>query len=284
MSPIRHTGELAPAAAAQLAAASAAVGAMVRNARVRRRWTTKRLAAEAGVSRSLVYLVERGEASTLESYARLATALGLRLEPKMVDPRARDSRPARAEDPVHAAIVETLAARYTAQGRIVAVDEPFQHFHFAGRGDVVAIETGGPDLIHHEVKTALPNIGEAAGSWNAKRQYLAPVLAQRYGFRHGFRSMTHVLTFAWTAECLHLIRIRASTIRSLGPDDEGAFRAWWEGATPSDAGVTATVVLLDPVPRERSASWTGIRDLARLRPRYRGYADVVEALRHTRAV
>jgi len=256
----------------------AALGAQVRAARMRRGWTTERLALEAGTSRSLVYLVERGDATTLETYARFGAALGLRFEVTHEDPRTK-ARLGRAEDPVHAAIVEILAARYAGQGRVVAADEPFQHFQFAGRADVTAVDPAGPDLLHHEVKTALPNVGELAGAWNVKRRYLAATLAERHGVRGGFRSVTHVLTIAWTADCLHVLRLRGATIRSLGPDAPDAFARWWDGAQPVAAGITSSVVVFDPVEQPRAAAWAPLHDLGVLRPRHRGYADLLRELR-----
>jgi transcriptional regulator with XRE-family HTH domain len=278
MSPFRTVHPPTAAVVARVTAICAALGAEVRAERHRRRWTVERLATEAGVSRTLVYLVERGEPTTLETYARLGMALGLRLEASLLDPRSR-SRVGKAEDPVHAAIVEMLAARYSSQGRLVSADEPFQHYQFAGRADVTAIDEAGPDLIHHEVKTAIPNIGELAGTWNVKRQYLARVLAERRGLRGGFRSVTHVLTIAWTADCLRVLRLREATMHSLGPDGPDAFSRWWDGSRPDAGRVTAAVVILDPIDRPRAPAWMPMHGLATVRPRYRDYADLLSQLR-----
>jgi transcriptional regulator with XRE-family HTH domain len=280
MSPFRTVRPATPAVLARVTALCAALGAQVRAGRERCRWTIARLATEAGVSRSLVYLVERGEPTTIETYARLGSALGLPLEANLEDPRT-GTYTRRAEDPVHAAIVETLAARYAGQGRIVAADEPFHHYQFAGRADVTAVDPAGPDLIHHEVKTAIPNVGELAGAWNVKRQYLVGSVAQRHGFRGGFRTVTHVLTVALTAECLHILRLREATIRSLGPDAPDAFADWWDGTRPEAAGVTSTVVVLDPISRPRAPTWAPIDDLGEVRPRHRDYAGLLRELRDT---
>ena len=278
MSPRRALEPAAPAVLARVDAVFAAAGARVREIRLHRQWTTARLAQEAGISREMVYRVERGEPASIETLARLGAGLGLRLEMTFEDPRGK-GRPARAQDPVHAAIVELLAARYAAHGRIVAVDEPFQHYQFAGRADLAVVDRAGPDLLHHEVKTAIPNVGELAGAWNVKRQYLAGVLAERHGVRGGFRSVTHVLTIAWTAECLHLVRLRMATIRALGPDSADAFGAWWDGSRPRAPGVTATAILLDPIGRPRAPAWVGLDGARTVRPRHPGYAGLLEALR-----
>ena len=131
---------------------------------------------------------------------------------------------------MHAAIVETLAARYAAQGRLVAADEPFQHFQFAGRADVTAVDPAGPDLLHHEVKTAIPNVGELAGAWNVKRQYLAASIAQRHGFRGGFRSVTHVAHDRLDRRLpARPPPSRSHRSAACGPDAPDAFARWWEG-------------------------------------------------------
>jgi len=283
MSPQPTIRPAAPAVLARVEVLAVGLGAEVRTARERRRWTTRQLADRVGVSRALVYRVERGEPSTLETYARLGAALGLRLDASLEDPRTR-ARPPRGEDPVHAAIVEMLASRYATQGRLVTADDPFQHYQFAGRADLAVIDPAGPDLLHHEVKTALPNVGELAGAWNVKRQYLARALVDRHATQGGFRSVTHVLTVAWTADCLRVLRLREATMRSLGPDDTAAFAAWWDGARSPAAGITAAVVVFDPVERPRAPVWARLADLGTIRPRYRGYVDLLQELRGARRV
>jgi transcriptional regulator with XRE-family HTH domain len=278
MSPVPTIKPASAAALARLHGIHVAAGERVREARLRRRWTVDRLAREAGLSRRLVYLVERGDPASVETYVRLGTALGLRVEVSFEDRRSRGGD-ARAEDPVHATIVEVLAGRYARPGRLVTADDPFQHYQFAGRADLAVINPVGPDLLHHEVKSAMPNIGELAGAWNVKRQYLARVLAERHGLRGGFRSVTHVLTIAWTAECLRTARRRRETLHSLGPDDADAFGAWWNGTTPEQPVVTSTAVFLDPVPRPRAAAWVPLGELDRLRPRHADYAELLAALR-----
>src|SRR5689334_12789198 len=83
---------------------SADFGRMVRDARLARKWSTQQLADAAGLSRTRLYEIERGETPTPEASIRLASALGLRLEWSLVDPRRRAQR--QRSDVVHSAMGE----------------------------------------------------------------------------------------------------------------------------------------------------------------------------------
>lgn len=100
------------------------VGRQVREGREARSWSTQALAARAGVSRGVVYLVERGEPSSLEVAIRCLGALGLRLDVQAVDPRRRNQATLRGEDPVHAAMGELEARHLRQLGHPVGIDEP----------------------------------------------------------------------------------------------------------------------------------------------------------------
>lgn len=148
-----------PSAAPPSAAAShatdriaAELGAAVLGERTRRGWTLRQLADRAGLSATAVQRVETGRPAALETYARIATALGLRPEFTLVDPRHRDrrDRPLREEDPVHAAMGEVEARHLRGLGFDLSLDEPFQHYQFAGRGDLVAWSVERRALLHLE--------------------------------------------------------------------------------------------------------------------------------------
>jgi len=98
-----------------------------------------------------------------------------------LDDRRRRPTGLRDEDPVHAAMTEAIADRLHGLGLRVATDEPYQHFQFAGRADRVAWDREGVALLHCEQRTRLPNFQDSAGTFNAKRAYLADALAVRLG-------------------------------------------------------------------------------------------------------
>ena len=272
---------MSPAARAALTRMAVEAGQQVRAERIRRGWTLRTLANNAGVAIGVAHDVEQGSVLTLQSYARIATALGLR--PALVFPDARDRGRARpvvdSGDLVHAAMGELEARAFAGTGRTLAIDEPYQHYQFAGRADVLAWDR--ENLLHIENRTRFPNVQEAAGAYNAKRQYLARVLADRLDLGpDGWRSVTHVMVCLWSAEVLHVLRLRRATFAALCPDPPDGLQAWLDGREPP-AGVSSALVVLDPLVPFGSRRRT-IADPARsagLDPRHRGYAEAAEALR-----
>jgi transcriptional regulator with XRE-family HTH domain len=258
-------------------AVAALLGGQLRDERLRRRWTIRELAARAGVSSTHVQWMESGHAASLEAYVRVSTALGLRLDPRLVDPRRRASvRP--QDDLVHAAMGEVLAGRLEPFGLPVAMDEPFQHYQFAGRADLLSWSVERRALLHVENRTRFPNLQETFGSFNTKRRYLPTVLAERLGIRGGWLSVTHVMAALWSAEVLHTIRRHRASFAAVCPDDAAAFRAWLEGSPPN-AGESSTLLLIDPVARPRQRLFVdGEAVMQAARPRYAGYADAARAL------
>jgi transcriptional regulator with XRE-family HTH domain len=200
------------------------LGVAIREERISRQLSLRELARRAGISAAAVVNVEAGRRAGLQTYARVVHALGMDLEAGLVDPRRRQRSGAHEEDPVHAAMGELEAAHLRSLGCDVSIDEPYQHYQFAGRGDVVAWRVAPRALLHLENRTRFPNMGEAAGAYNAKRAYLAPVIAERLGLASGFRSVTHVMVGLWSAEVLHSLRIRPETFPLVVPRPVGCLR------------------------------------------------------------
>lgn len=242
----------------------------------------RELAQRAVVALATVHSVESGEVASLESYARLGAALGLR--PTFEFAGGRVQRQALGGgDFVHAAMGEFEARALARPGVRVSIDEPYQHYQFAGRADVLAWDE--ENLLHIENRTQFPNLQEAAGSYNAKRQYLASSIARRLDLGpQGWRTVTHVMACLWSSEVLHVVRLRHASFAALCPDSPDAFAAWMAGDRPPRPGVTSAFVLLDPavMAGSRRRTIASLADVARVDPRYRGYVDAANALRHTR--
>jgi transcriptional regulator with XRE-family HTH domain len=255
------------------------LGLTIADARRARGWALRDMGARTGLAISWIHDIEHGHPATLESYAALAAALGLDLRMDLVDPRARRVG-ARSEDPVHSAMGEVIAARMSRAGSDVALDEPYQHYQFAGRADVLAWDRDRRALLHVENRTRFPNLQEAIGSYNAKRRYLASSVSERIGLRTGFEVVTHVMAGLWSSEVIHTARLRPATLRAICPDGPGAFEAWWAGERPLSSRVSSSFVLLDPAPRAGKRPFVGLEEAlaASLRPRFRGYADALAAL------
>ena len=277
MSPATFAGPLPPAVHHALVALAVELGASVAARREARGWSRQRLAAEAGVSRSLVYLVERGESASIEAYVRLGSALRLQFDARLVDLHRRSAGGRRDEDPVHAAMGEVEARIFGGLGFELALDEPYQHFQFAGRADLVAWDRGRRALLHLENRTRFPNVQEALGAFGAKRAYLGPILAERLGVGR-WRSETHAIVALWSSEVLHVLRLRQATFRSTCPDPADVLAAWL-GGQPPVSGRASALVVLDPVASGRQRRWIDFEEVHRARPRYRDYATALSAIR-----
>ena len=280
MSPSPHRSPPSPAAVQALARDSVVAGDLVRGERQRRSLTMRELAQHAGVSAAVIAHIETGHPASLETYARLSTALGLRLELALVDPRRRTG-PSREADLVHAAMGEAEARRLRAHGFDVGLDVPYQHYQFAGRADLLAWDRGRRSLLHIENRTRFPNLQEAFGSYNAKRAYLAEDVAERIGLGGGWRSETHVIAALWSSEVLHSLRLRTASFEVVCPDPPNAFAAWWSGEPPAQSRASCLVVL-DPDPggpAARRRRFIGLAEALRAEPRYRDYAAAVQAPR-----
>ena len=220
----------------------------------------------------MLYRVEAGEIASTETATRIATALGRRAELQLVDPRKRDQRPNLAADPVHSLMGEFEGRHFRTLGIPTGLDEPYQHFQFAGRADFVAWRLDEAALLHIENRTRFPDFQEMAGSFNAKRAYLGNALANRLGIQR-WRTETHVIAALWSAEVLHALRLRTDSFKSLCPDSAEAFLGWWQGRELT-SGSSTTFVVLDPLATARQRPWIGMEQALTGRPRHRGYADV----------
>jgi transcriptional regulator with XRE-family HTH domain len=274
MSPARSIQPSPPRIIAAARRVAVTLGLEVCDERIRRGWSQAHLARKAGVSPSMVHGIEAGESATIDGYARLADALGLDLASSLL-PADRRTTP-KVADPVHSALGELEAVQLSGHRFEVRLDEPYQHYQFAGRADLVAIDHDRRALLHIENRTRFPDIQAFLGSFNAKRAYLDRELAQRVGL-HRFASVTHAVVALWSSEVLHALRIREMTFRSACPDPPDAFAAWWAGQPPT-RGISSTLIVLDPTARDRQRQWVHLDQARVIRPRHRGYADTADAL------
>ena len=278
MSPPRPLEPPSSAPATALVRVAAAAGTIIHDERTRRRWTLRRLADAAGLSVSAVHGAEAGRPTSLGTYVRVGAALGLRPELTFTDPRRSSAAVLRQADLVHSAMGDFEARHLARLDYPTGIDEPYQHYQFAGRADLIAWSIERRALLHVENRTRFPDVQDAAGSWNAKRTYLPAILAQRLGIGRGWRNVTHVMVALWSAEVVHVIRLRTATFRALCPDPAQPFFDWWAGNPPAN-GVRSSLVVLDPLAVGRQAAFADLDGALRARPRHRDYADVAQRLR-----
>jgi len=228
------------------------------------------------VSPPQIHWIETGHAASLTSYSRISMALGMTLDFELVDRRRRLAA-ARQEDPVHAAMGEALAGQLSSHGLTISLDEPFQHYQFAGRADLLAWSIESRALLHIENRTRFPNLQEAFGSYNAKRAYLPGVVADRIGLTR-FEQISHVMVTLWSSEVLHAIRLHAASFRALCPDPLEVFESWWSGRLPGRGPARSVLVVFDPFAAGRRHRLIGLDQALMTRPRYRDYRDAAERL------
>jgi transcriptional regulator with XRE-family HTH domain len=277
MSPRRIARAPDPGVAAELHRAAVGFGDAVRDCRGAKAWSVAELADRAGLSRDLIYRIEAGRPASTDAAARVAVALGRRLGLQLVDPRRRPGGERELQrDVVHSAMGEFEARHLRALGLSVGIDEPYQHYQFAGRADGVAWDLERRALLHIENRTRFPNFQEMAGAYNAKRAYLASSIAGRLGVPR-WATETHVMAALWSSEVLHALRLRPESIRSICPDEPTAFEAWWASALVPP-GTSSTLIVLDPLATRRERAFATFADAGHVRPRHRGYARAAARL------
>jgi transcriptional regulator with XRE-family HTH domain len=278
MTPPTPRATATPKAEALANAFAHALGAEIREERRRRGWRLADLAARSGVAIATIHRIEAGQRTSIATYCRISVALNMKPTFTLLRARAAGTSDV---DPVHAAMGEAEAMNLRARDvNEVLLDEPYQHYQFAGRADVLAIDRARRALLHIENRTRFPDLQAFAGSYNAKRAYLAADLARRLGISGGFTSVTHVVAALWSAEVLHVVRLRMASFEAICPDPTDAFAAWWDGDEPRP-GESSSLVLFDPLPGQRRSRrrWVGLGAAAGIEPRYRGYADALDRLR-----
>jgi transcriptional regulator with XRE-family HTH domain len=185
-------------------------------ARRSKRWTLAELAGRAGISTSAAQAAEAGQPMSLDTYARLAAALGLRPSLSFESGRAGSTR-VMTRDVVHSAMGECEAAHLARLGLTVAMDEPYQHYQFARRADVLAWDLANSRLLHN--REQVTNRGRPGARRRLQRETcltLPPAIGERLGVGpRGWQTVSHVLVALWSSEVLHALRMRTATFRAL---------------------------------------------------------------------
>jgi transcriptional regulator with XRE-family HTH domain len=154
----------------------AELGGVVRALRHRRGWRQADLAGRAGVSASLIGLLERGhaEALSVRGVRRIASALDVRLG---WDAGYRGAELARLRDADHARLAELLTRRLEEFDWTVVPEVSFNHFGDRGRVDLLAFHPSTQTLLVIEIKTVIAEIQALLGTLHVKER-VAPNVAR----------------------------------------------------------------------------------------------------------
>ncbi|HYO45010.1 MAG TPA: helix-turn-helix transcriptional regulator [Candidatus Limnocylindrales bacterium] len=156
------------------------LGRSVRALRVRRGLRQVDLACGAGVARSVVGRVERGERAgvTLDAIEAIAAALGATADLAL---RWQGEGMDRLLDEGHARLVDTVVRRLVALGWDVAVEVSFSRYGERGSIDVMAWHPVRRALVVIEVKSVTPDMQAMLGGIDRKAR-LGPAIARERGW------------------------------------------------------------------------------------------------------
>lgn len=172
-------------------------GLSIRALRRRRGWTQAELGGRAGVSRSAISRVERGEGDRLSAraMARITDALGARLLLRVL---WQGEELDRLLDGAHARLVEVVLIRLAVDGWLAIPEVTFMVQRERGAIDILAWHAGTSSLLVVEVKSVVPDVQATLAGIDRKAR-LAPSIARDRGWAAGSVSRLLVLPDDGTA-------------------------------------------------------------------------------------
>jgi len=155
------------------------IGRVVRALRHRRRWRQQDLASRAGVHRSTISHIERGELDGVRNgtLQRVLAALEVRLVMRL---DWRGPQLDRLLDAPHAALVAAWVGRLERWGWTVWVEVSFSWYGERGRIDLVAWHPAFRRLLITEIKTDMVDAQDLLGAMDVRTR-LAPTIARQLG-------------------------------------------------------------------------------------------------------
>jgi len=230
-------------------------GRGIRALRARKRWRQSDLAGAAGVARSQVGRIERGDSGRLqlETVDRVAVALGASTELLL---RWSAEGLDRLLDEEHARLVESLVRRLRTMGWEVAVEVSYSHYGERGAIDVLAYHPARRALAVFEVKSVTPDIQAMLGGIDRKAR-LGPVIAGERGWDPIV--VARILVLGDTRTNRRRIEQHEATMRAALPARTREVQRWL--SDPRPPGIAGVWFLPDDLGADRA-----IHQRHRIRP------------------
>lgn len=199
------------------------VGAALRAIRIRKGWRQIDVAAQAGVSTTIIVRIERGRLDSLPigMLRRVATALDARFDTYI---RWQGGDLGRLINARHSAMHEALMQSFAANPKWTA--EPEVSFSVFGERGVIDILAWNPtcqSLLVVELKTELVDVNDLMGSMDRKRR-LAAVIARDREW-HPLAISTWVV-IADSSTNRRVLAAHATVLRAKFPVDGRTIRRW----------------------------------------------------------
>jgi transcriptional regulator with XRE-family HTH domain len=209
-------------------------GRSIRAVRVKRGWRQQDLAVKAGLTRSVIGRIERGEEDGLSVAAldAVSRALGGSLDLLF---RWQGVELDRLLDASHARLVEVMVRLLQLSGWEVAVEATFSRFGERGSIDILAFHARLRILLVVEVKSVIPDIQATLAGLDRKGR-LAPEIALARGWH---ATVVAVLLVCWdTRSNRRRIERHAASVRAILPAGTREMRRWLRDPTlPPVSGV-----------------------------------------------
>jgi transcriptional regulator with XRE-family HTH domain len=224
------------------------IGAAVKSLRTAIGWSQQMLASRAGVSQSLVSLVERGRLDdlTFGTASALLEAMGGRLVVRVDAPYLGDR--ARQREPAHARMSTYTVRRLRSSDWLAATEVEVGGDRSRGWIDILAVHPETGTLLVIELKTEIHDLGQIERSlgWYEREAFAT---ARRLGWRPR-RAIGCLLLLASRANDERVASNRASI------DDGFRIRARELGdiivGGSSGAPRTRAIAMIDPTSRRRA--------------------------------
>jgi transcriptional regulator with XRE-family HTH domain len=222
----------------------AAVGSVIREARLLIGWSQGELAIRAATSQTKVWRLESAEpgAFDMATLDRVLAALGLRPTLELEGRHLADRDDQR--DRVHAALSAALAGRLRRAAWSVESEVPTGARAPTGWIDLVANRDRDAAMLVIEIKADLPDIGgvQRQVDWYERE---APYIGRRLGWQPS-RIIAAVVCLD-TASIAHRLREHQALLATAFPGDAHAFAMWLtDPAVPFDGRRTLAVTDLAP--------------------------------------